>query len=345
MGSSPLRLMARAAGRIHAELRPSLTDADELPIAAWQRCQRFQRLMGCARARGWTAAERVCRTQLKRSLAALRRELDECERALDAAPTSRAQTLRDVYDDLVAIDAEFDGFRVNLREETVSVVTRPVVLAGVDLGRFEITLDWRRVGAARTSYAVSAMDERCALSDSSLAHPHVRDEQLCEGDGSAAIRSALRGGRLLDFYTIVAQILATYNPQSAYLAIDQWCGISCTDCGSVVDEASCCERCQSDLCGDCQDSCTACGRLACSDCGSSCSHCGERHCRECLGACVDCGNHFCERSLDEERCEACQAAAEAANQAAEETKDPATLPAAAHSTDHPVCVGEAHLPP
>ena len=324
MASSPQRLMARAAGRIHAELRPSLTDADELPIAAWQRCQRFQRLMDYARARGWTAAERVCRTQLKRSLAALRRELDECERALDAAPTSPAQTLRDVYDDLVAIDAEFDGFRVNLREETISVVTRPVVLAGVDLGRFEITLDWRRVGAARTSYAVGAMDERCALSDSSLSHPHVRDETLCEGDGAAAIRSALRGGRLLDFYTIVAQILATYNPQSAYLAIDQWCGISCTDC---------------------QYGCTACGRLACSGCGASCSHCGERHCRECLGACVDCGNHFCERSLDEERCEACQAAAEAANQAEEETKDPATLPAAAHSTDHPVCVGEAHLPP
>jgi hypothetical protein len=339
--------MARAAGRIHAELRPSLTDADDLPIAAWQRCQRFQRLMGCARARGWTAAERICRTQLKRSLAALRQELDECERSLDVVPTSPAQTLRDVYDDLVAIEAEFDGFRVNLREATISVVTRSVVLADVDLGRFEIVLSWRGLGDSRSPYTVGAVDERSAHSDSSLAHPHVRDEQLCEGDGAAAIRSALRSGRLLDFLTIVAQTLATYNPHSAYLALDQWLGVSCTDCGAVVeaDEASCCERCESDLCGDCQYSCTACGRLACSDCGSSCSHCGEHHCRACLVACADCGRHFCERSLDEELCEACRATSDAAEPTDGETGNPPALSAAAHAPDHPVRVGEAGLPP
>lgn len=346
MAPSQQRLLARAAGRICAALRTPPMEAGELPRAAWDRCDRSRRLLDHARARGWAAAERGCRTQLRRSLADLRRQLEalDCELTEDSAP--RAQTLSEVYEDLVAIDSEFAGVRINLQEAVISVVTGPITLSGVDLGRFEIALQWRLINSGRAAYTVCAVDGGGALSDSAVSHPHVHDEQLCEGDGAAAIRAALRSGRLLDFLTIVAQTLATYNPQSAYRTLDDWLGVTCTDCGSVVDseETSCCERCNQDLCDDCQCSCAACGRVACSECGAACSHCGQHHCRECLVACADCGNQFCERSLNEERCEDCRAATAAADQAEPEAGDHPALSGQAHASDHSLRVGEATLP-
>lgn len=341
------RLIARAAGRICAELRPRPTEVDELPQTVWDRCERLLRLLALARSRGWTAAERVCRNSLRRSMVDLHRQLEALAAEFGDRTARSAQTLREIHDDLVAVEMEFTELNFNLREATISVITTPVVLEGVDLGRFEICLDWRRLGCSRSPYTVSAVDKRRAVRDSALSHPHVRDDRLCEGDGEAAIRSALRDGRLLDFFTIVAQTLSTYNPQSAYLALDDWLGASCTDCGAVVDsdETSCCERCEQELCGDCQCRCTECGRIACTDCGTACSHCGQHYCRECLNPCADCGNLCCERSLDEERCEDCRAAAEAADQAEDQDGDPPAIPPAPNSPDHTLRLGEASVPP
>ena len=47
----------------------------------------------------------------------------------------------------------------------VLFVTEPIVLEGVDLGRFEIELSWRELGS-RSNYLVRALEDRSAASDS-----------------------------------------------------------------------------------------------------------------------------------------------------------------------------------
>jgi hypothetical protein len=76
-------------------------------------------------------------------------------------------------------------------------------------------------------------------------HPHVREKLLCEGDGAASIRRALAEGRLLDFFTLVRQVLETYNPGSAYVELSRWNGVTCKDCGYIMpgDGYGTCDLC------------------------------------------------------------------------------------------------------
>ena len=333
----------RAAGVIAGGLQREAPWPPELPTAAWQRCRRLQGLLTQAQQRGWRHAERRCRDRLRRTLADLRRQLDDGDFAREE---NRYQpSLRDLYDDLRALENEFPGLTMNLKEGTLSVVTESIVLEGIDLGPFEIELDWRRLPSP--AYVVRALRGNGAAGDDSVVHPHVRDDQLCEGDAHGAIRAALRSGRLLDFFTVVAQTLATYNPQSAYVSLDQWEGTPCADCGASVtdDEGGTCERCSSSLCGDCDCSCSSCGRTACSDCGASCLGCREHHCERCLADCSICQKTFCERCLDEEQCPACRDAA-AEGLAATTGQAPPDSPPTGPSGDsaHPLCLGQAPLP-
>ena len=50
-------------------------------------------------------------------------------------------------------------------------------------------------------------------------------ETLCEGEGSTAIHKAIAQGSHLDFFTLAKQILETYNPDSAYVALSRWNGL------------------------------------------------------------------------------------------------------------------------
>lgn len=338
--------LIRAAGRIAAELQPPRIEIDVLPLSVWDRAQRCYALMATAQQRGWRSAASVSRERLRRSLGDLRRQLDEFDRQLVESSHGYSPSLRDLYDDLTALATEFPDCSLDLAEATISVVTQPIVLEGVDLGRFEIELSWRGLGSRSTAYLVRSLDERHASSDSSLVHPHVRDEQLCEGEADAPIRLALRHGRILDFFTIVAQTLATYNAESADLALDRWEGVSCADCGATTDDdcRSSCERCGADLCDDCCYGCTACGRTACSDCGAPCADCGEHHCQSCLAPCLDCGQLFCERALDEQQCDQCRTTAAVAEDAADEAAADSPPSSAADDSNQPLRLGETPLP-
>ena len=59
--------------------------------------------------------------------------------------------------DLEALKDEFTEVRWDLREKTLSVVTEPVVVKGIELGRFEILLEYRNLGLTRP-YRVIALD-------------------------------------------------------------------------------------------------------------------------------------------------------------------------------------------
>ena len=70
-------------------------------------------------------------------------------------------------------------------------------------------------------YRVVALDPHPAGSDESVTHPHVRDEQLCAGDAAAAIRSALAGGRICDFFLLVRSVLDRIQPRLAFCPAGQ----------------------------------------------------------------------------------------------------------------------------
>jgi hypothetical protein len=333
------RDLVRAACRIAAALRADAHPPPLLPLAAWRRLETLERLLVECHDRGWPHARRRCQERLVRALGELRCQIDEPISELSESSGRRTATLRELYDELRALAHEFAEVRVKLGESLVTVVTEPIVLEGMELGPFEIELSWRRRASSPFAYLVRAQAPCPAAHDDSLVHPHVRDEQLCEGDGWAAIRRALGDGRLLDFFTIVAQTLATYNAQSAYASLDHWRGVACADCGDQVGDATRCERCDALLCEDCACGCARCGRTACGACGAPCVACHEHCCPSCLERCSSCQEDFCERCCDEGECSECRAAGEAEERA---DSPPSSLPV---GPVHPLRLGQTSLPP
>ncbi len=255
--------------------------------------------------------------------------------------------------DLAALEEEFPALGWDLKAHTLWVTTEDIDLENVGLGPFEIRLDLRRLAYHRP-YSVIAVEPNSPAGDSSTTHPHVRNDDLCEGEGRIAIQSALRQGRLLDFFVLVRQVLETYNADSAYVPLSRWDGTRCPDCGTTVsdDDLSYCEACDSDVCGDCSSSCQAsrCGRSLCGTCAVHCGDCGETYCTRCLTPCPGCGDDYCADCLTGGRCSDCQEIADDDDTTippereadSPETDTPET--ASAGAALHAVGVGQAVAP-
>jgi hypothetical protein len=317
-----------------------------LPGMSWNECTELVELYDKVRERGWNTAAEHVRRRLASSLETLFHEVRQSmKHCADQSAVAARPSLRSVVDDLGALEGEFDEVEFDLRTRELAVVTDPIELEEVALGRFRIRLRWRRLGESRP-YVIEALDPNPAATDSGVTHPHVHDEALCEGDGKAAIRAALEEGRFFDFFLLVRQILETYNSSSAYVRLSEWAGVSCTDCGSTTDrdEACYCERCESDLCNDCASCCGDCGRTSCSDCRTFCQGCDDFYCRGCLNACDACGESFCSQCLTDGLCETCRENLEEPDDDLEPEASETTAPDA---TDAEVCadgVGEVGLP-
>jgi hypothetical protein len=132
-----------------------------------------------------------------------------------------------------------------------------------------------------------------------ITHPHVDDECLCEGDARVPIRHALQQGRLFDFFTIVASVLRTYNASSPYVALEDWEGQRCADCGDsfLEDELSNCQNCSTAVCGDCYTVCESCNDVCCSECHTSCDGCIEAHCLSCMQSSSHINQSLCPACL------------------------------------------------
>jgi hypothetical protein len=340
-----LLLRTALAVRRQLERPPSPPVLSELPAAALDRCQRQLKLLTCTSARSWLAATGACRDRLRWSLNDLRRQVEASLEELQTLPSSILASVRDLYEDLVALDVDFAAVSIDLKERLLAVTTEPIKLEGVFLGRFSIVLEWERLHQGSGCYELVALDPQPAAADSSVSHPHVRDGNLCEGEAWGAIRSALATGRLLDFFTVVARTLATYNPGSAYVSLDQWEGVSCADCGATADEddRTSCEACDCDVCCDCSAGCNECSRNLCGQCSSACSACRDTYCAGCLVECAACHEPFCGGCLNESVCHTCGEAAdqEAALRQAQAHSPPAAAPATAAL---PLRLGQVAVP-
>ena len=239
----------RAATCIHAQLteNPRHDRRICLPEYSWNNIQQLRRQIDLARGRGWHRAAARLTEELAYPLDNCRRELDNACRLLQSNPTERrVSSVSDIYRDIAALDDEFEDVEINLAENTLSVTTDDIVLGDMRFGRFVIRLEWQRLGETQP-YRVVALDPNPSAKRDDVTHPHVQDEQLCEGEGRAAVQAALAEGRFHDFFLLVSQTLQTYARGSAFVELDDWNGIPCDQCGSLVDDDS---RYSCDRCGD-----------------------------------------------------------------------------------------------
>jgi hypothetical protein len=302
------KTLLRLAVAIHAALAsgPARARLADLPASAWELCVDLDRQIRRAEQRGWLLAADVLREDLRYSLQSLISELTSRQPGL-AVNDRRWVTIRDLYQDLVALEAEFGNLKFDINSRSLAVTTEPIELHGVYLGPFEISLAWNRI-ATEAAYRVIATDPHPCASRDHVTHPHVADEALCEGEGRQAIRSALAQGRLLDFFTLVAGVLRTYNRESPYVPLAEWYGQACSDCGTATDseDSYACQRCGETVCDDCESCCVNCENSYCSRCIRGCAICEEPYCQGCLQGCPQCDASVCTGCLvDNERCTHC----------------------------------------
>jgi len=323
--SMPRRNLAKLAVFVHdklAETRdvPSYCD---LPEITWLRLRREFHRLRLAQRRGWRRAHSAQRWQVQISLETLREEVQRLLAEIRSEPTNLLFSPHEIYRDLVALEEDFGAVTYSKKYQRLSVTTEPITLEGHYLGPFQIELSLREL-LPHPFYSVSAEDPQPSSRNAEVPHPHVQGEQLCEGEGTMPIRAAVREGRLHDFFLIVASILRTYNPSSAYVGLDEWEGQRCRECDYAMheDETRLCERCETTLCGECVRGCCDCSQAICSPCSRLCHGCDEDVCRDCAKDCRDCDQTFCSSCLqDDERCSDCHETFQ--EQASDQTADTA----------------------
>jgi hypothetical protein len=146
---------------------------------------------------------------------------------------------------------------------------------------------------------VVALEPFPAESDNRVTHPHVKGQRLCAGDAETALRLAFEQGRLADAFCLARSVLDHYNPHSAYVTLDDWCGRGCRECGLTMcdEDAYCCTGCGADYCDECASGCAACSATCCPECLGDCDVCGESRCSGCLRATTGEGRRCCRRCL------------------------------------------------
>ena len=260
--------------------------------------------------KGWLTGADNIRSRVSRNLNDFSYYLQKFKELVNDDETVLPK-LADIYAELAQIEQEFGEIKFDSNEKAISVTTEPITLNDIPLGPFEVKLAIDQISKLYSDapFRIIALEPNPAGANDSVTHPHVSDERLCEGDGHVAIKSAIEQGRFCDFFTLIVNILQTYNPSSPYISLDDWEGTSCYDCGCTVsdDDRYYCEYCDRDYCSECSTYCQKCDTTVCLGCAYECPSCNEPVCHNCTAKCEDCERTFCKDCLDEEGlCQNCQ---------------------------------------
>ncbi|CAN5580004.1 hypothetical protein BH11PLA2_BH11PLA2_48700 [soil metagenome] len=332
----PIRILVRHAQRLSdawAKGRQNRNDFDyhwSNVSRGWINLLALQRQLELAQSHGLQEAHRSVQEDF-------RWKLDELSRHLHSLREDRVQPvqepiLADWLRELQALEDEFGQLHVDARLGILRVRTEAITLNDVELGPFNIELHWSRLASSKGSscFEIIAVESNPASGRDEVTHPHVNDGELCAGDAAKPIENALADGRISDAFLLIRSVLKTYNARSAYVQLEEWDGLSCSDCGGRIrrDYSSYCEGCQSDLCESCVSSCRSCEETRCGSCLNSCDGCSDLCCARCLeivskseslcsscrGICSDCNKVLCQSELDEAgHCPDCAMAEESPN--------------------------------
>jgi hypothetical protein len=261
--------------------------------------------------KGWLIGAEAIRYRIERNLNDFSHHVQRFKELINSDETVTPNFI-DVYAELKQLEQEYGELQFDLDARAISVTTGDIVLEDISFGPFEIKLFINRIEKLYTDvpYRVLAIEPNPAGGNDSVTHPHVSDDILCEGDGHVAVRNAIEQGRICDFFTLITNILKTYNSSSPYVSLDEWGGRSCYDCGCTIseDEVYYCETCDREYCSNCSTYCRACDTTVCLGCSSECRGCNEPICKKCMHVCRECEEAFCENCINENGlCENCQA--------------------------------------
>ncbi len=265
---------------------------------------------GLAIAHHWYAAADRCAAGVLRSLY----EIPHCQSHIESILERRSQRVLGpaiIFEELKSAQDEFNDVVYDGEENVLSVVTEPITLEDIDLGPFRIALYLNKLQEMyhKIPYYIIAVEPNPAAKDEGVTHPHVNNEILCEGEGAGAIRAALEEGRVYDFFCMVRSVLQTYNPDSPYVALSDWAGTACSDCGYVMDSdsAAYCSYCNDPICDDCSRVCRDCGEIVCNECASRCEVCDKPLCPRCAKTqCNECEILCCESCIHDGLCPTCE---------------------------------------
>ena len=260
--------------------------------------------------RCWYPAAEKIRSRISRNLADFSHHFEQFKSTINTDDI-KLPGPGDIVAELLQIEQEFGELKFDLKAGTLSVITEPIELEGFYFGSFEIQLNINEIKRlhSESPYRIIALEPNPAGSDDNVTHPHVSLEKLCEGDGYIPIRKAIQQGRLSDFFMIVMQILQTYNPNSPYVALDDWEGTSCYDCGFTVSGDDCyyCEDCERDYCSQCSTYCQICDTTICLGCSFECPDCRKPVCSRCTAVCKECDETLCTDCVNEKGlCQTCE---------------------------------------
>ena len=199
-------------------------------------------------------------------------------------------TPANLIDDLTAMEREFAQWK--LIEDELVVTTDPIVIrhldGTIDLGQFEIRLDLDAVEHADKLYRLVALQPKLKKG---YIHPHVQEEQLCEGAAQYPILNALDNGLLYDFFLIVRNTLIEYNSNSPYLKLEYWLGNYNDDGAEEDDDHAHCAVCSRHIYDDAIYVCDDCNEEVCSAHGAWCETGEHTICNSCI-------EYYTEAGLD-----------------------------------------------
>ena len=310
------KILVQVAGRVlesltrlrrsrYLELMRRLTTS----VGQLQELAAESRKMGISVTRGWFSAADRCCSRTSRLLIDTSYSLSQVKQFAES-PQMKTPTLSLLVAELDQVQDEFGSVDFDKAEDSICIVTDPITLDGTPLGPFKIQLALNKLGELYKArpYSVIALNPNPASTDEGVTHPHVSGEKLCEGDGAAAITASLEQGRLADFFAMIRSILNTYNPDSPYVALHDWDGVPCHDCGYTMssEDTYFCEYCEHDYCHECSTYCRQCEETVCLGCAGQCPHCEEPRCKDCIKRCTKCEEFCCEDCLEEGICPTCK---------------------------------------
>lgn len=328
--------------------------AGTTPLSAFDRHAHLQRRLQCAQRRELPVAADRLRQQMVSVLRDLRVTLEGVVTPL-SHPLPPLPTMRELVEELDALEGEFGQLTVDLSARRLAVQTEAIELEEVYLGPFALELELTELGQPGSALPlfVVAQDPQPAAGDSHVTHPHVSDERLCAGEGHAALQAMLAQGRLCEFFLLVRSVLSTYNRDSPYVPLESWSGEPCHDCDTRVDddERSACQQCDRTFCDECIVRCPHCEDAICHGCMSRCDRCQEPVCDGCLERCASCRQFICPGCREDAVCERCHEQANEADLVDEPESDaaapsppPPPATAAGGTGPMPPCDMEHHHP-
>jgi hypothetical protein len=292
----------------------------------WQQAQQAWRRYQLAQEHGWLLCLPGLQAELLIALTVIADFITVLRNAYQPTPLQELSQ-RHWYQEVVQLYDEFPA--VAFIKEDDNSVSRPLPFAW----SISNLVPLRSTSSGRNApninnFFIEALDANPANNNPDVIHPHVKDGELCAGDAKVALKAAIAQGRLADAFLLIQSVLQNYNPHSAYVKLEQWHGILCTDCSRSVDpeDSFSCSRCGNTLCDHCYSSCSTCSSTLCPGCTQGCAVChtdcceacidvseGNNNplCRNCRTSCDRCGKVVGKDELDEDLCQACAEAEEA----------------------------------